>query len=289
MRGALSVGDAKSRYDIQRKADRKRTWSEGLSPAATTRIMSSRSECNQPEAPELAFITISDQESIKNPAHQQLARTQAIKHSLQRKRRQLQLTASNFVDETPDTIGRRRKRSVKENHKSVVEPPSCSTTLGASVINPFQTLTVDANRLTELLRHRSARHAAKPVSSVDDALDYQGLYNIFHSGLEDPALTAALCLTLALSANGGVMDGECSAYRLKCIRHINEKLSDPAQAASTTTVGAILLLVGVEVGFFACPANLGTTKLIRFLIGQTRRAGYCTNPSRWDEAASAGL
>lgn len=202
---------------------------------------------SQPEAMQLAFITISDEKGIKDPARQQLARTQAIRHSFQRKRRRLQITSKNFVDETPETIVRRRKKRDKNGADEAIELPRRSITLQTGIIDPFDSLTINANRLTQLLRHGSARQAGEPVFSVDDSIDYQGLKSVFHSGLEDPALSAALCLTLAFAANGGVMDGECSAYRLKCIQHVNEKLSDLADAASTTTVGTILLLVGVEV------------------------------------------
>lgn len=224
--------------------------------------MSSGTSSNQPRELQLAFITISDQKSIKDPANQQLARTQAIKHSLQRKRRQLQLSSKNFVDETPSTIGQRRKKRTKDEIEDVSKLPVRSASFRTNAADPFETLTIDANRLTKLLRHSSARQAGEPVFSVNDAIDYQGLKSVFHSGLEDPALSAALCLTLAFAANGGVMDRECSAYRLKCIQHVNEKLSDPAEAASTTTVGTILLLVGVEV---RCPIRCnvpGSLKLI---------------------------
>ena len=163
---------------------------------------SSHPNSSQPEVLELSFITISDEKSIKDPARQQLARTQAIKHSLQRKRRQLQLTAKNFVDETPDTIVRRKKRRDKEDAEKAIVLRSRSSSLGTSSIDPFDTLTIDTKRLSQLLKHKSARQAGEPVFSVNEAIDYQGLKSVFHSGLEDPALSAALCLTLAFAANG---------------------------------------------------------------------------------------
>ena len=85
------------------------------------------------------------------------------------------------------------------------------------------------------------------VGSVNDAVDYQGLDSVFRLGLHDAAVDSALCLTLAFAANGGTLDKECTAYRLKAIQCINERLSDHAKAASNTTMGAVLLLVGVEV------------------------------------------
>lgn len=196
---------------------------------------------------ELAFITISDQNAIKDPARQQLARTQAIKHSLERKRHQLQLASKNFVNKTPNTVVRRRKRKEKDEEDQAVELPKRSASFQAGVIDPFSTLSIDAGRLAKLLRHNTAQQAGEPVFSVNDAIDYQCLKSVFRAGLEDPALAAALCLTLAFAAKGGILDRECAAYRLQAIQGINSKLSDPAEATSTSTVGAILLLVGVEV------------------------------------------
>jgi hypothetical protein len=176
---------------------------------------SSHPNASQPEGLELSFITISDEKSIKDPARQQLARTQAIKHSLQRKRRQLQLTAKNFVDETPDSIVRRKKKRDRADEENAAVLRSRSSYLGTSSVDPFDTLTIDTKRLSQLLRHKSARQAGEPVFSVNEAIDYQGLKSVFHSGLEDPALSAALCLTLAFAANGGIstyIDSEKGAF-----------------------------------------------------------------------------
>ena len=195
---------------------------------------------------QLAFITISDQSAIKDPVQQQLARTQAIKHSLHRKRRQLQLSNNNFVEETPNSIRRRKKRASGEVGE-LIKLPQRSASLSTAQVDPFDTLAINADRLNALLRHSSAQQAGEPIFSVNDAVEYQGLRSVFQAGLEDGALAAALCLTLAFAANGGVMNQECSAYRSKAIQHINEKLSDPAEAASSCTVGTVLLLLGVEV------------------------------------------
>ena len=80
---------------------------------------SSNPNPSEPGGLELSFITISDEKSIKDPARQQLARTQAIKHSLQRKRRQLQLTAKNFVDETD-----RKSTRLNSSHSGESRMPS---------------------------------------------------------------------------------------------------------------------------------------------------------------------
>lgn len=198
---------------------------------------------------ELAFITISDQRAIKDPERQQLARTQAIRNSLQRKRHQLQSTNENFVDETRSIVKRGKLRSTA-NNAGESKQSRRSASLASSVVDPFGTITLDTNRLIILLQQ--TREAGGPVFSVNSPIEFHGLRNMFNADLEDPGLSSAVCLALALAAKGGIMDRECTAYRLKAIQHVNRTLANPTEAASTTTIGTVLLLVGVEV----CRPNL---------------------------------
>ena len=98
---------------------------------------------------QFAFITICDGDSIKDPARQQQARTQAIKHSLQRKRRRLELSSRNFVDQTPSLVAKRKPRE-KEAEEPPVRLPQRSASFGVQSIDPFDTLAVNADRLTKL-------------------------------------------------------------------------------------------------------------------------------------------
>jgi hypothetical protein len=54
-------------------------------------------------------------------------------------------------------------------------------------------------------------------------------------------------LSLAFAASGGVINKECLVYRGQAIHHIRETMTLSAMAISESTIGAILLLVGVEV------------------------------------------
>lgn len=81
--------------------------------------------------------------------------------------------------------------------------------------------------------------------SVED--DFQNFKSVFRSGLVDPALLNAFMLSLAFTANGGVINKECLVYRGQAIQHIRERISMPDKVVSESTIGAILLLVGVEV------------------------------------------
>ncbi len=76
---------------------------------------------------------------------------------------------------------------------------------------------------------------------------FQNFKSVFRSGLVDPALLNAFMLSLAFTANGGVINKECLVYRGQAIQHIRERISMPDKVVSESTIGAILLLVGVEV------------------------------------------
>ncbi|KAG7422550.1 hypothetical protein Forpe1208_v000137 [Fusarium oxysporum f. sp. rapae] len=108
------------------------------------------------------------------------------------------------------------------------------------------------------VRLLNARQAPEPVFSVED--DFQNFQSVFRSGLVDPALLNAVMLSLAFTANGGLINKECLVYRGQAIQHIRERISTPDKAVSESTIGAILLLVGVE-------TRLGTTSQVQLHMG----------------------
>jgi hypothetical protein len=97
----------------------------------------------------------------------------------------------------------------------------------------------------------TAKQAAEPVFSFADKVTLQNFRSVFRTGLNDPALLNAVMLTFAFAVTGGVMDRECLGYQTQAMSSIRERLSLSNGAVSTTTLGAILLLAGVEV----CPLS----------------------------------
>jgi len=92
-----------------------------------------------------------------------------------------------------------------------------------------------------------ARQAPEPVFSVAEELAFQSFHSVFKSGLNDPALVNAAMLSMVFAATEGIMDQECLGYQGQAISYIREKVSSPVEATSESTIGAILLLAGVEV------------------------------------------
>jgi hypothetical protein len=70
---------------------------------------------------------------------------------------------------------------------------------------------------------------------------------VFEAGLDDPALLNAVMLTFAFAATEGSINRECLGYQSKAISHIRKRMSSLDRATLITTIGAILLLAGVEV------------------------------------------
>lgn len=122
-----------------------------------------------------------------------------------------------------------------------------SVFVSPSVYGPFETLFGDSPRLRTLLSHGAARCAAEPVFSVADPVLFQDFSSVFRTDIDDPALLNAVKLTFALAVTGGNMDSECIEYQNKALAGVRERMSSPDTALSLPTLGAILLLAGVEV------------------------------------------
>lgn len=94
-----------------------------------------------------------------------------------------------------------------------------------------------------------ARQAPEPVFSIDESLEFHSFRSVFRTGLVDPALLNAVMLSLAFAVTGGSINRECLGYQGQAITRIREKMSCLDEATSESTIGAILLLAGVEVWF----------------------------------------
>ncbi|CAG7561207.1 unnamed protein product [Fusarium equiseti] len=129
--------------------------------------------------------------------------------------------------------------------------------LGASTLDPFDSLPVKGSRLQHLLNNHQARQAPEPVFSISQDLDFQNFHSVFRAGLVDLALMNAVMLSLTFAASGGVLNNESLVYRGQAIHHIRETMD---KTVSESTIGAILLLVGVE-------ARLGTTSQVQLHMG----------------------
>ena len=75
----------------------------------------------------------------------------------------------------------------------------------------------------------------------------QTFRSVFRTNLQDPALLNAVLLAATLGSNGGVFDQDCLRYQLETIKTVRERVSLLDAATAISTLGAMLLLAGVEV------------------------------------------
>ncbi|KFY62066.1 hypothetical protein V496_04752 [Pseudogymnoascus sp. VKM F-4515 (FW-2607)] len=182
------------------------------------------------------FISIQSPDDAKNKTTRRLAQSHAVKRALRIKRMLQQNTGDNFrVTTSEDHCKARRLVYTGSLDKSF-----CSR------FDPFETLPVDSSRLQILLGNYNARQAPEPVFSVAKELAFQNFFAVFRTGLVDSALLNAVMLSLVFSATGGSIDYECLGYQGQAITYIRMKMSSLVEATSESTIGAILLLAGVE-------------------------------------------
>ncbi|MCJ1377622.1 hypothetical protein MMC17_000717 [Xylographa soralifera] len=191
----------------------------------------------------LKFIIIPNPEAIRDRSNVRTARAHAVTVARARSRLKAQEDGSNFRLKTFD-VDRSNLNDGRGQDPSMLAPPTPPRSLGPSSIDPFETLPVNARRLTTLFHLKSSLRAGEPVFNVNNAIHYQSLQAIFESGLSDGALTAALSLTLAYAARGWRMNDECIEFTLIAMEQVRQKLSDPVTAVSSATIGTVLLLLG---------------------------------------------
>ncbi|KAF2790979.1 hypothetical protein K505DRAFT_377130 [Melanomma pulvis-pyrius CBS 109.77] len=206
------------------------------------------------------FISIQAPDEAKDQITRRLARSHAVKQALEKKRKLQQESKDNFH---VTTSGDKPRRLVgKRTHTRTLVAPLFSLSAGA--LDPFQTLAVDSSRLQELLGNYKARQAPEPVFSVAEELAFQNFSSVFRTGLVDPALLNAVMLSFALAVTGGSINRECLGYQGQAISFIRERMSSLNEATSESTIGAILLLAGVE-------ARLGMTSQVQLHMGAVQR------------------
>jgi hypothetical protein len=75
----------------------------------------------------------------------------------------------------------------------------------------------------------------------------QNFRSVFRKGLDDHALLSAFMLTFAFAVTASSTDREYLGYQSEALSSIRQRMNSPDRATSESTLGAILLLAGVEV------------------------------------------
>ena len=192
------------------------------------------------------FIDISDPEAVRDRKKVRTARGHAVAVALAQKRRKAQIAGLNFRPQAFD-VDRAGAASSRKPTKSPLTGLTWTRPMSNSSIDPFETLTVNASRLTTLFHLKSSLSAGEPVFNINEAIHYSSLNSVFGCGFSDGALTSAICLTMSYAANGWQLNKECMTLSSVAMREMRQKLSDPDAASTPATIGTVLLLLGIAV------------------------------------------
>lgn len=115
----------------------------------------------------------------------------------------------------------------------------------------------------------------EPDFSVADELVLQNFRSVLRKGLDDNALLSAVMLTFLFTVTAGMSSRECLEYQNKALSSIRQRMSSPDKTATESTIGAILLLAGIEV----CPS-------FPFIFAMKAKAFIYHQGPAWDATSS---
>ncbi|RAO72778.1 uncharacterized protein BHQ10_008790 [Talaromyces amestolkiae] len=200
------------------------------------------------------FICIQNPDDAKNRATRRLARSHAIARGLEKKRRRLQQAGRNFrTVSLKDETGSKSEEIV---HKKDVSP----VLLSIAAPGPFQLLAAESPSLQALISQHSSERATEPILSVSDELVLQNFQSVLRKGLDDRALLYAVMLTYTSAVASSSYNDEHFIYRTETLSSLRQSLRSSDEATSEPTLGAILLLAGIE-------ARLGMPRSVQLHLG----------------------
>jgi hypothetical protein len=91
-----------------------------------------------------------------------------------------------------------------------------------------------------------AKEALEPVFSIEDDVPFHDFRSVFRPGHDDVALVNAILLSATFAVKGA-FDEECIRYQNETIKSVRQRLVESEMSSTISTLGAILLLAGVEV------------------------------------------
>ncbi|KAJ5294173.1 N-ethylmaleimide reductase [Penicillium antarcticum] len=184
-----------------------------------------------------------------------IARSHAIARGLENKRKLQQKSGLNFHAVT--LKGDSGRSLDKRKTSGSLITPSVSF---SGMSSAFQMLAAESPKLRALLSQvpniagekltlntlDKMQHSQQPIFSVLDELVLQNFPAVFRKGLDDHALLSAAMLRISFAITDGYIDVECLRYQGQALSSIRRRMSSPDMATTESTLGAILLLVGVE-------------------------------------------
>ncbi|KAE8547901.1 hypothetical protein EYB25_009694 [Talaromyces marneffei] len=201
------------------------------------------------------FISIQNPNDAKDRTTRRLARSHAVARGLEKKRRRLQQSGHNFV-----------AAFVKDDPVSKSKEINCDTITSSNSLStvaapgPFQLLAAESPRLQALLSQHGSIRATEPILSVSEEHVLQNFQSVLRKGLDDRALLNAVMLTYTSASTPSSCNNDYFKYQTEALSSIRQNLRSSDGATSESTMGAILLLAGIE-------ARLGMPRSVQLHMG----------------------
>lgn len=92
-----------------------------------------------------------------------------------------------------------------------------------------------------------AKEAIEPVFGLGDDANFQTFRSVFRAGVDDLALLNAVLLTTTFATSGNRLGGQSLHHQAETFKALRRRISDHDSTSIVSTIGAILLLAGIEV------------------------------------------
>ncbi|KAM5368079.1 hypothetical protein ACJZ2D_009683 [Fusarium nematophilum] len=209
------------------------------------------------------FISIQNPDDAKDRTVRRLARSHAVARGVENKRKLEEHSGLNFrVTTLKDEPG--RPASKAERGQTLVPSPCSAVSLFPCGPGPFHMLAAESPRLQALLTQHKAQQTRAPVFTISDELVLQNFRSILRTGQDDQALLSSVMLTFAFATTAGSIDMNCLGYQSEALSSVRQRMSSPARVTSESTLGAILLLAGID-------ARLGMPRQVQLHMGAVQR------------------
>uniref|UniRef100_A0A8H7K2J7 Transcription factor domain-containing protein n=1 Tax=Bionectria ochroleuca TaxID=29856 RepID=A0A8H7K2J7_BIOOC len=189
------------------------------------------------------FVSIQCPDGVEDRKNKRLARSHAIKHALERKRKAQQQSGLNFRLLSWSQDSSRATASTKTQLNRMIESPEVKCT--GTAIDLIRILDSGSSRLQTCLSQSKTEHSAEPIFSIADELVLFNFIQVFRARPGDPALHNAAMLTFSLATNGALGIAGLN-FQNKAINTISERMSCLDVATSESTLASIILLAGIE-------------------------------------------
>lgn len=131
------------------------------------------------------------------------------------------------------------------------------------------------------------KETVEPSISLSDELVLRNFDALLHRGQNDAAISDALMLTYAFAKRTRDTDEEYLLYQNATLKAVRKSVGSPDVVTSESTMGAIVLLAGIEVRFLVHRSGHASQQTrLHSDAGTTRNVVSSTAPYGGDTAAS---